>query len=90
MAQDIKNADSFTGHTVSTKMNVTGRDTLKVHDVIVCDKGNLILSSPYGINIDGEFEVKLGGILTVDRAVRGWNYEYDSNGNRVKKAIIYW
>ncbi len=88
-AQNMKDVDSFNGKTVTTNVTVIGNDTLKVTNVSVADKGNLLLMSPCEIVINGPFEVLIGGSMTVARPVRAYHYEYDLNGNRVRTDVIY-
>ena len=53
---------TYTNQTVSSSVSVLGCNTLAVQNVTVASNGNLSLSAPAQITINGPFEVKSGGI----------------------------
>ena len=56
---------TFTNRTVSSYTVIVGCDTLYVKDITVTGSGDLYLTAPGYININGAFEVALGGQLNV-------------------------
>ena len=65
-AQTRSCVTTFTNQTVSSYLVVTGCSTLTVQTVTVANSGNLVLSAPGVITINGAFEVALGGQLNVN------------------------
>jgi|GEM_PF-3793727 len=57
--------NTFTNQTVSTSVYVEGCNTLTVQNVTVVSGGNLSLSAPSEVIINGTFDVLLGGVLNV-------------------------
>lgn len=51
---------TYTNQTVSSSVSVLGCNTLAVQNVTVASNGNLSLSAPAQITINGPFEVKSG------------------------------
>ena len=61
--------NTFTNQTVSTNVYVEGCNTLTVQNVTVASGGNLSLSAPSEVIINGTFDVLLGGVLNVGGGV---------------------
>jgi len=57
--------NTFTGQTVSSIVSVLGCNILTVQSVTVTGSGNLSLTAPAEVVINGPFDVSLGGILSV-------------------------
>lgn len=79
----------FENQTVTSSLSVLGCNTLTVQNVAVTNVGNLTLSAPQYITINGTFEVQLGGILSInDKLVRFvFQYDYDAAGNRITRRF---
>ncbi len=80
--------NSYTNQTVSSYVSIAGCNTLAVQSVTVTSTGILSLSAPSEVNINGPFDVLLGGELTVGIETApplnpGLNYFYDEAGNRI-------
>ena len=74
---------TYTNQTVSSSVSVLGCNTLAVQNVTVASNGNLSLSAPAQITINGPFEVKSGGILNIRQSQQMiFTYTYDASGNR--------
>ena len=56
---------TYSNQTVSSSVSVLGCNTLAVQNVTVASNGNLSLSTPAQITINGPFEVKSGGVLNM-------------------------
>ena len=79
---------AYTGQTVSGYVFVSGCSPLAVQNVAVINGGDLWLYSPGEININGTFDVLLGGALNIGEGqppVNSINYIYDASGNRIKR-----
>ena len=73
---------TYTNQTVSSSVSVLGCNTLAVQNVTVASNGNLSLSAPAQITINGPFEVKSGGILNIRQSQQMiFTYTYDASGN---------
>jgi len=74
--------DTYQNQIVSTEVFVQGRNVLTSNNVTVTSTGNLTMSAPEQILITGDFEVQLGGQLSLNGG-RQWPivYNYDSSGN---------
>lgn len=81
--------NTFQNQTVSTYLSVLGCQTLDVQNVTVSGNGNLYLSAPAEITINGTFEVQLGGVLNIknDQYSLVFDYTYDSAGNRSARQV---
>ena len=81
----------FTNQTVSSIMSVLGCSTLTVQNVTVVNGGNLSLTAPGEITVNGTFDVLLGGVLNVGGIVAPpqlmFNYGYDASGNRISRSL---
>ena len=67
---------TYTNQTVSSSVSVLG-----------CN-GNLSLSAPAQITINGPFEVKSGGILNIRQSQQMiFTYTYDASGNRTTRQF---
>ena len=70
---------TYTNQTVSSSVSVLGCNTLAVQNVTVASNGNLSLSAPAQITINGPFEVKSGGILNIRQSQQMiFTYTYDA------------
>mgnify|MGYP007000024754 FL=1 len=79
---------TYTNQTVSSSVSVLGCNTLAVQNVTVASNGNLSLSAPAQITINGPFEVKSGGILNIRQSQQmGFTYTYDASGNRTTRQF---
>ena len=77
---------TYTNQTVSSSVSVLGCNTLAVQNVTVA--GNLSLSAPAQITINGPFEVKSGGILNIRQSQQMiFTYTYDASGNRTTRQF---
>ena len=76
---------TYTNQTVSSSVSVLGCNTLAVQNVTVASNGNLSLSAPAQITINGPFEVKSGGILNIRQMI--FTYTYDASGNRTTRQF---
>ena len=75
---------TYTNQTVSSSVSVLGCNTLAVQNVTVASNGNLSLSAPAQITINGPFEVKSGGILNIRQSQQMiFTYTYDASGNSI-------
>ena len=77
---------TYTNQTVSSSVSVLGCNTLAVQNVTVASNGNLSLSAPAQITINGPFEVKSGGILNI-RQSQQMIFTYDASGNRTTRQF---
>lgn len=82
----IDSVDTYQHQTVSSTVSVQGRHVLTSSDVTVTSTGDLKLTAPDGVEINGPFTVQLGGILQVNGG-RQWliRYTYDNSGNRIRR-----
>lgn len=80
---------TFESQTISTSTVVTGCSTLTVQNVTVTNTGNLMLSAPQEVAMNGAFEVQLGGVLSVNDALVRYtfSYSYDAAGNRITRRF---
>ena len=79
---------TYTNQTVSSSVSVLGCNTLAVQNVTVASNGNLSLSAPAQITINGPFEVKSGGILNIRQSQQmKFTYTYDASGNRTTRQF---
>ena len=79
---------TYTNQTVSSSVSVLGCNTLAVQNVTVASNGNLSLSAPAQITINGPFEVKSGGILNIRKSQQMiFTYTYDASGNRTTRQF---
>ena len=79
---------TYTNQTVSSSVSVLGCNTLAVQNVTVASNGNLSLSAPAQITINGPFEVKSGGILNIRQSHQMiFTYTYDASGNRTTRQF---
>ena len=79
---------TYTNQTVSSSVSVLGCNTLAVQNVTVASNGNLSLSAPAQITINGPFEVKSGGVLNMQLSQQIiFNYIYDASGNRTTRRF---
>ena len=79
---------TYTNQTVSSSVSVLGCNTLAVQNVTVASNGNLSLSAPAQITINGPFEVKSGGILNIRQSqLMIFTYTYDASGNRTTRQF---
>ena len=79
---------TYTNQTVSSCVSVLGCNTLAVQNVTVASNGNLSLSAPAQITINGPFEVKSGGILNIRQSQQMiFTYTYDASGNRTTRQF---
>lgn len=85
-AEQGDSIDTYQNQTVSTEVFVQGRDTLTSNNVTVTPTGHLTMTSPDGISITGDFEVKLGGQLNLNGGRQYLiRYTYDDAGNRINR-----
>ena len=81
---------TFSNQTVNSFISVLGCSTLAVQYVTVTNTGNLSLSAPEAITINGNFEVKSGGVLNVFKSTpqqKLFKYYYDASGNRISRQV---
>ena len=79
---------TYTNQTVSSSVSVLGCNTLAVQNVTVASNGNLSLSAPAQITINGPFEVKSCGILNIRQSQQMiFTYTYDASGNRTTRQF---
>ncbi len=79
---------SYSNPTGSSSVSVLGCNTLAVQNVTVASNGNLSLSAPAQITINGPFEVKSGGILNIRQSQQMiFTYTYDASGNRTTRQF---
>ena len=84
----ISCVSTYTNQTVSSSVSVLGCNTLAVQNVTVASNGNLSLSAPAQITINGPFEVKSGGILNIRQSQQMiFTYTYDASGNRTTRQF---
>lgn len=78
----------YENQTVSTSVSVLGCTTLTVQKVTVTNNGNLTLSAPDKILINGVFEIQQGGSLLVGNPKNVVvQFIYDAAGNRISRQI---
>ena len=82
----VDSVATYSHHTIANHVTVRGRDTLNVRDVIVMPNGKLNLISPHAVVIQNNFQVKQGGVLSIEtnRSYR-IRYTYDAAGNRTRR-----
>ena len=73
---------TYTNQTVSSSVSVLGCNTLAVQNVTVASNGNLSLSAPAQITINGPFEVN---IRQSQQMI--FTYTYDASGNRTTRQF---
>lgn len=78
----------YENQTVSSVVLVQGCNTLTVKNVIVSGNGDLTLSAPDAVLINGPFEVKIGGLLKIKNDLTQWSFDYiyDNAGNRIRRT----
>lgn len=75
--------DTFQNQTVTTTLNLQGRNTVTMNNVTVTPTGHLTVTAPRGVVIPANFEVQLGGTLYLDGQLRNFiRFYYDASGNR--------
>ena len=72
---------TYTNQTVSSSVSVLGCNTLAVQNVTVASNGNLSLSAPAQITINGPFE----NIRQSQQMI--FTYTYDASGNRTTRQF---
>lgn len=78
--------DIYSNQTVSDSIFIQGRSTLVVNTVSVLSAGHLVVSAPDGIEVNGPFEVSLGGQLDLYREViKKVVISYDTSGNIINR-----
>lgn len=81
--------NTFENQTVSSKLSVQGCNILTVQNVTVSVNGDLTLSAPGTIVINGPFETQLGGVLKINKKESVIiEFDYDNSGNRKLRRII--
>ena len=87
-SQEVDTRSCVSTQTVSSSVSVLGCNTLAVQNVTVASNGNLSLSAPAQITINGPFEVKSGGILNIRQSQQMiFTYTYDASGNRTTRQF---
>lgn len=82
---------TYTNQTVSSSVSVLGCNTLAVQNVTVASNGNLSLSAPAQITINGPFEVKSGGILNIRQSQQMiFTYTYDASEIEQHGNLVRW
>ncbi|MBB4622745.1 hypothetical protein [Parabacteroides faecis] len=83
--------NTFENQTVSSRLSVQGCNILTLQNVTVSSNGDLTLSAPDAILINGLFEVKLGGLLNIKSELTQWtfDYGYDNSGNRKMRSANF-
>lgn len=81
--------NTFENRTVSSKLSIQGCNTLTVQNVTVTSNGDLTLSAPGAVLINGLFETQLGGVLNITKKESVIiEFDYDSTGNRKLRRVI--
>lgn len=80
--------NTFENQTVSSKLSVQGCNTLSLQNVTITSNGDLTLSAPDAISINGAFEVNPGGMLNIKTELTQWSFDYgyDNAGNRIRRS----
>ena len=79
---------THTNQTVSSSVSVLGCNTLAVQNVTVASNGNLSLSAPAQITINGPLKRQSGGILNIRQSQQMiFTYTYDASGNRTTRQF---
>lgn len=82
--------NTFENQTVSSKVSVQGCNTLVVQNVTISNTGNLTLSAPDAVLINGSFEVQLGGVLNIRKKEASIvEFIYNAAGNRILRRVVY-
>lgn len=82
--------NTFENQTVSSKVSVQGCNTLVVQNVTISNTGNLTLSAPDAVLINGSFEVQLGGVLNIKKKEASIvEFIYNAAGNRILRRVVY-
>lgn len=79
----------FKDQIVTSAISVLGCDTLAVQNVTITNNGDLTLSAPGNITLNGPFMGELGSILNVKAGELQLVFEffYDASGNRTRRQI---
>lgn len=82
--------NTFENQTVSSIVSVQGCNTLVVQNVTISNTGNLTLSAPDAVLINGSFEVQLGGVLNIRKKEASIvEFIYNAAGNRILRRVVY-
>ena len=78
--------DTYYNHTVTTTVQLQGRDTIGVRNVTVTSTGHLKMNAPGGIIVSSELYVQTGGTLELHGGHQ-WpvTYNYDGSGNTIRR-----
>lgn len=80
----------FENQTVSSTVLVQGCNTLAVQNVTITNKGNLTLSAPDAVLINGPFEAQLGGALNIKKKEASIvEFIYNAAGNRILRRVVH-
>lgn len=81
--------NTFENRTVSSTISVQGCNTLTVRNVTVTNNGDLTLSAPENITLNGPFVGELGSVLNIKIGQSQLMYEffYDDSGNRIMRQV---
>ena len=82
--------NTFENRTVSSTVSVQGCNTLIVKNVPITNNGNLTLSAPDAVLINGSFEAELGGVLNIKKKEASIvEFIYNASGNRILRRVVY-
>lgn len=81
--------NTFENQTVSSTLSVQGCNTLVVQNVTVTPNGDLTLTAPDAVLINGPFEAQLGGVLNIKKKEASTvEFIYNAAGNRILRRVI--
>lgn len=82
--------NTFENRTVSSTVSVQGCNTLIVKNVTITNNGDLTLSAPDAVLINGSFEAELGGVLNIKKKEASIvEFIYNASGNRILRRVVY-
>ena len=82
--------NTFENSTVSSMISVQGCNTLTVKNVTITNNGNLTLSAPDAVLINGFFEAQLGSVLNIKKKEASIvEFIYNAAGNRILRRVVY-
>lgn len=81
--------NTFENRTVSSTISVQGCNTLTVQNVTITNNGDLSLSAPENIILNGPFVGELGSILNmrIGQSQLMFEFIYDASGNRIMRQV---
>jgi len=85
--------DTYYNHTVTTTVQLQGRDTIGVRNVTVTSTGHLKMNAPWGIIVSSELYVQTGGTLEQNGGHQWpvtYNYDYGIQRLGIQLALNYY